>query len=90
MNWVYIIKFMSIILSVALADICWVFYFIKIEERKAMAASIWSAVIVALGAFSVENYVADNTFVFAAIIGAFIGTYISIKFKKKKDERNNI
>ena len=85
MNWIYIIKFISIIISVALADICWVFYFIKIEERKAMAASLWSAIIVALGAFSVENYVEDNTFVFAAIIGAFIGTYISIIYKKKRE-----
>ena len=84
MSSIYVIKFISIILSVALADICWVFYFIKIEERKAMAASLWSGVIVALGAFSVENYVADNTFVFAAIIGAFIGTYVSVIYKKNK------
>ena len=85
MNWIYLIKFTSIIISVALADICWVYYFIKVEERKAMAASIWSTIIVALGAFSVENYVNDNTFVLAAMIGAFIGTYISIKYKKTKE-----
>lgn len=85
MNWIYIIKFISIIVSVALADICWVFYFIKVEERKAFAASTWSTIIIALGAFSVENYVTDNTFVFAAMIGAFIGTYASIIYKKRKE-----
>jgi hypothetical protein len=35
------------------------------------------------GAVVTTNYVGDNTLVFAAALGEFIGTYFTVKFKKK-------
>ncbi len=85
---IYILKFLGVIVSVAMADICWVYYFVKVEERKSFAAGVWSTLIIALGAFSIENYVNDSTFIIAAGIGAFLGTYASIEYKKRKEEKN--
>ena len=89
MTYIYLLKFLGVMISVAIADICWVHYFIKVEERKAVIAGWWSVGIIGLGAISVEGYVHDPTLIIAAMIGAFIGTYITIKFnmhKKKGDE----
>lgn len=84
----YWLKFFGVLVSVAIADVCWTYYFIKVEERKSIAAGLWSAVIMLLGAFSVENYVHDKSFIIAAVIGAFIGTSLSIHFKKNKENAN--
>lgn len=76
--------------SMILADICWTYYFIKVEERKSLSAGIWSAMIIIFGMFSVLNYVEDRTLTVAAIIGAFVGTYIAVELKKRKEDKKNI
>ncbi len=83
----YWINFFLVMLAVAIGDVCWTYYFIKVEERKAIAASIWSSAIMGLGAFSVSNYATEKTYIIAAIIGAFIGTYASIWYKKHKEDK---
>lgn len=82
----YWIKFFGVILAVCVGDICWTYYFIKVEERKSFAAAVWSMAIMACGAFSVNTYVDDKSFIIAALIGAFIGTYASVWYKKRKEE----
>ena len=36
----YVLSFISVFLAVMVADVCWTFYFIKIEERKSIGASL--------------------------------------------------
>ena len=67
-----------------IADICWTYYFIKVEERKAIAAGIWSSLITISGSFITTSYVEDKSLIVAAVIGAFIGTAGTVYFKKKK------
>jgi hypothetical protein len=81
---IYILKFLGVMVSMILADICWTYYFIKVEERKSLAAGIWSSLIIVFGMFSVINYVDDRSLTIAAIIGAFIGTYVAVEVKKRK------
>ena len=82
----YWLQFLGVAVAVALADICWTYYFIKVEERKAIMAGVWSSLLIILGAFSIENYVHDKTLIIAAALGAFIGTAGSIYFKKRKED----
>jgi hypothetical protein len=86
----YWIKFISVIISVSIADIAWTYYFIKVEQRKALAAGIWSSLIVIIGAFTVTNYISDKTFIIAGIIGTFIGTSGSIWYTNYKENKNGI
>lgn len=74
-------------LAMILADVCWTYYFIKVEERNSLAAGIWSSLIIVFGMFSVINYVDDRSLTLAAIIGAFIGTYIAVELKKRKENK---
>ena len=74
-------------LAMILADVCWTYYFIKVEERNSLAAGIWSSLIIVFGMFSVINYVDDRSLTLAAIIGAFIGTYIAVELKKRKEKK---
>jgi len=80
----YIIKFILVVVAMIIADVCWTYYFIKVEERKAIAAGIWSALIIVASSFITTSYVEDRSLVPAAVIGAFIGTAGTVWFKNRK------
>lgn len=81
----YILKFMTVMLSMALADVCWTLYFMKVAEKKAVQAAFWGSIIILFGAISTTSYVDDHSLVIAAVVGAFLGTYATIKFKANKE-----
>lgn len=84
----YPIQFLLVLLLMTIADICWTYYFIKIEERKSISAGIWGALIYICGAFTITSYMEDKSLIIAAIIGSFLGTYISVEYKKRKEKKN--
>jgi hypothetical protein len=71
----------------AVADVCWAYYFIKIEERKSVAAGIWGSAIYICGVFGVLSYTEDKTLIIPAVLGAFVGTYLTIEYKKRKEKK---
>jgi hypothetical protein len=87
MNIEYIIRFIGVVIAIAAADICYTLYFIKVAERKAIASGLWSTIIMLLGAFTVENYVQDKSLVLAAMLGAFIGTAGSVRWKALRETK---
>ena len=54
----------------------------SIGERKALKSGLWAGFITLTGAFSIINYTSNNWFLFPAVSGAILGTYLSVKFKK--------
>lgn len=87
MDYIYIGKFLGVMVAMILADICWTYYFIKVEERRSLAAGMWSSLIIFFGMFSVINYVDDRSLTIAAILGAFIGTYIAVEMKRRRENK---
>lgn len=84
----YTTSFIFVMLAMFFADVCWAYYFIKIEERKSIAAGTWAVLIYMFGAFTVTSYMSDKTLIVAAMIGSFFGTYITIEYKKRKESKN--
>ena len=82
----YIIKFILVFFAMGLADVCWTYYFIKIDERKSVAAGIWGSAIYLCGAFGVLSYTEDRTLIIPAVLGSFVGTYLTVEYKKKKEK----
>jgi hypothetical protein len=83
----YLIKFLTVMLSMILADICWTKYFMVIADRKVLAAGIWSAAIILFGAICTTEYVTDRTLIVAAMLGAFIGSSLTVKLDKAKNAK---
>ncbi len=75
--------------AMALADVCWTLYFIDVEERRAHAAAFWSAMIILVTAFTVTNYVENKIYIVAAFLGAYVGTYVTIQWKRKTENRQD-
>ena len=80
----FAIKFILVMLSMILADICWTMYFIEVNKRRPIPAGIWGSSILLFGAFTTVHYVNDHRLLVAAIIGAFLGTAGTVYFKNKK------
>ena len=84
---VFAIKFLLVMFSMILADICWTMYFIEVEKRKSLSAGLWSAAILLFGSAVTINYVDDHRLLIAAIIGSFIGVVATIEYKKRKENK---
>ena len=84
----YILKFILVTLAMIIADVCWTFYFIKVEERKVIASGIWSSLIIVSSAFITTSYVEDKSLIPAAVLGAFIGTAGTVWYKKKTEQND--
>jgi hypothetical protein len=85
----YILSWIGVFFAVILADICWTFYFIKIEERKSLAAGLWGAGVYLCGAIAIVSYTTDKTLLIPELIGAVVGTWGTVEYKKRK-EKNEI
>lgn len=83
----YILQFILVLVAMAIADVCWTYYFIKIDERKSLAAGLWGSAIYMCGAFGVLSYTEDKSLIIAAVLGSFIGTYATVEYKKKKENK---
>jgi hypothetical protein len=79
----FYLKWFSVLIAVALADVCWTLYFIESIKKNAIKAGFWSASIIALGGYTIVEYTENRYLLTAAIIGAFIGTSLTVKFNKK-------
>lgn len=71
-------------LSMILADVCWTKYFMKVAELKAISAGAWSSSIILFGAICTTEYVNDRSLILAAMIGAFIGSSVTVYHKARK------
>jgi len=79
------VKYFLIMVAMALCDVFWTLYFIHIEERRAHPASLWSAMIILVTAFTVTNYVENMIYISAAFVGAYLGTLLTIKWKLRQE-----
>lgn len=89
METTYIIKFVTVMASMILADVCWTKYFMTVAEKRAIPAGLWSAAIILFGAVCTTEYVSDRSLIIAAMIGAFIGSSATVFFKSKKESADS-
>ena len=64
--------------ATAAADFAWTAYIRAASAGVQLSAALWSALIVALGSIAVVEYTSDHALVWAAVVGAFVGTYLSM------------
>ena len=78
--------YLLVVLAMILVDICWTMYFVETANKNAVKAGVWSALIMLCGSYATISFVHDKRFITAAMIGAFIGTFATIKWIKRKDD----
>ncbi len=86
----YVLKFIGVAGAMAIVDVCWAFYFIKVGERKSTQSGLWAIALFLSGAFVTTSYVHDHSLLIAAAIGSFIGTFLTVEYKKRKELKEKI
>lgn len=79
----YWLKFALVAGLMALVDMCWAKYTLAMQDKHPMRSGLWSVGILLCGAFVTVNYVGDKSLILAAALGAFIGTYYTVRHSKK-------
>ena len=74
--WAYIFTFVCMFFT----DIVYTQLLKSVQNDRPMAASIWASLITFLGGVAVINYTTDNMMIIPAVLGAFAGTYVGMKF----------
>jgi len=74
--------------SIFFLDIVYTYYLRCVANDNALGASFWSVACYILGSVAVISYTTNHWLVVPAIAGAFCGTYVGMKVKKRqsKDE----
>jgi peptidoglycan biosynthesis protein MviN/MurJ (putative lipid II flippase) len=85
----YTLKFLLVMVTLFVADVFWALYFLKIQEKNPLMSGIYGSVIYLLGAVAVTQYTEDKSFIIAAVIGAFLGTYVTVEWKRRKENKIN-
>lgn len=79
----YWMTFLGVAFISGVADVVWVKYFQTIERKAAVSAAVWGALIYGMSGLTFLSYKAEDSMVIAAMIGGFIGTFLTVKFSKK-------
>lgn len=61
-------------------DILYALYVICVSRKQALAASFTGSALYSLGAVGVMNYTHNVLYLIPLSLGAFIGTYIAVKY----------
>jgi hypothetical protein len=75
-TWTWLFVFLSL---VAL-DFVWAKYTQAITDKKPINAGLYAILILALGGFSIISYTTDHMLLIPACAGAFVGTYLAVRF----------
>jgi len=77
--------FLLTFISLFCIDIFYTYYLKSVADGKALVASLWSVVVTIIGAFVVINYTTNHMLLVPAALGAFCGTFVGMKLKKRAE-----
>jgi len=77
------IDFVTTFFAIFLLDVVYTYYLRCITDNNVLGASFWSVACYILGSIAVINYTTNHWLLIPAMVGAFCGTYVGMKIKKK-------
>jgi len=76
----YIITFFAVFLT----DVIYIHLVKSIQNDQALAASFWGMTVTFTASIAVINYTTDHLALIPALLGAFFGTLLGMKLRKKQ------
>lgn len=74
---------LSVFFASALNDVFWTKWTTSANNKKAFKTAFYSVFILLSSGFSITQYVENKWFLIPAVLGAFMGTYMTIKLENK-------
>lgn len=77
-------SWLSVFVAMALLDFVWAYYTDMIQQKKAALAALSASMIVLFNGVVVTGYVLDRWLLVPALLGAFLGTWSSVVFARRR------
>ena len=78
--WEYIVTFFAVFLT----DVLYVNLVKSIQQDLQWRAAFWGMVVTFASSVAIINYTNDHLAIFPALAGAFVGTLVGMKIRKKE------
>jgi uncharacterized protein YebE (UPF0316 family) len=75
----YLVAFFTIFF----ADIFYTYYLKAVHEEKKLKASLWATLVYVIAATAIIEYNSNHMLLIPAGLGAFCGTWVGMKIRKK-------
>lgn len=62
-------------------------YLRNVAKKNAHAAEFWSAMLILVNAIIIIHYVEDQVYTLAALLGACVVTFLTLKCEQKKKKK---
>jgi len=79
------IEYFITFFAIFFLDVVYTYYLRCVANDNVLGASFWSVACYILGSVAVINYTTNHWLVIPAIAGAFSGTYVGMKIKRKNN-----
>jgi len=78
-----VFDYIAIFVALFCVDVIWTLYIRAVSKGKAFKASVLSAVVYGLSAFSFFEVVKDINLLLPAVLGSFSGTFATMKWEMR-------
>jgi uncharacterized membrane protein YfcA len=75
----YLITFIAVFLT----DVLYIYFIKSIQDNKAIQAAFWSVIVTGTASITVINYTENHWTLIPALAGAFFGTLVGMRVRKK-------
>ncbi len=82
-----ILNMIFIFFVVLIADMLWVHYIDYVATYKPILAANFAVLVYGASSVAIIAYTSDAIYLIPAFVGAWIGTYVIVKWKKRKSEK---
>ena len=79
------LEYITTFLAIFLLDVVYTYYLRCVADDNVLGASFWSVACYILGSVAVINYTTNHWLMIPAVAGAFVGTYVGMRIKRKNN-----
>ena len=79
----YMIDYLLAFFAIFFTDIFYTYYLKAVHEEQTLKASAWASIVYVVAAVAIIEYNSNHLLLIPAAAGAFCGTWVGMKIRKK-------
>ena len=77
------IEYITTFFALFFTDVFYTYYLRAVQNDQAFKSSVWAVVVFFIASIAVINYTSDHMLLIPACLGAFCGTWVGMKIRKR-------
>ena len=77
------IEYITTFFALFFTDVFYTYYLRAVQNNEAFGSSVWAMIVFFIASVAVINYTSDHMLLIPACVGAFCGTWVGMKIRKR-------